>query len=466
MKTLTQFLFILLALPFASTTLAATSPVGATPGSFAVSPSGAATYSIPIQVPPGVGGMQPSLSLSYNSQGGNGIAGVGWGIGGLSAITRCGATIDRDGYKGGVNLDWNDKYCLDGQRLILVSGTYGYAFSEYRTEIESFNKVVATAPRTGSTAGLGPWSFTVTSKNGVTTEYGNGNGSQQFAQNNGTVLSWHVSNIKDAMGNYVQFVYNTDSATSGEHRIDHIDYTYNGTAFVGGVARSVKFNYGPRGVNPDVETSYVGGGAVKTSQRLTSVQTSVGASSVRSYNLGYDNSAATGRSRLASVQECGADGVCLLPVLVAGWQDVFDIGRFSTASLFNLANQYLEHSNRTVGFQIGDFNGDGRSDIIRWGDTTGSYNAVFLSNGDGSFTQATAFNLTNQYLQHSNGTVGFQIGDFNGDGKTDILRWWDTVSGNAVFLSNGNGSFTQATAFNLDNQYLQHSNKTVGMQLV
>jgi len=235
MKTLTRFLFTLLVLACASTTLAATSPVGATPGSFAVSPSGAATYSIPIQVPPGVGGMQPSLSLSYNSQGGNGIAGVGWNIGGLSAITRCGATIDRDGVKGGVDLTTSDKYCLDGQRLIAISAT------EYRTEIESFSKVVATG-----TQGNGPASFTVTSKNGVTTEYGNGNGAQQFAQYNSTVLNWYVYKMRDAIGNSVQYFYTTDSWTTGEHRIDHIDYTYLGTAFVGGVARSVKFNYGAR----------------------------------------------------------------------------------------------------------------------------------------------------------------------------------------------------------------------------
>ena len=38
------------------------------PGAFAVNERGAATYTLPIQVPPGVGGMEPKLALSYNSQ--------------------------------------------------------------------------------------------------------------------------------------------------------------------------------------------------------------------------------------------------------------------------------------------------------------------------------------------------------------------------------------------------------------
>ncbi len=67
--------------------------VGATQGAFAVDEQGTATYSIPLQVPPGTAGMQPELSLSYSSRSGNGLLGVGWSLGGLSTIHRCAATI-------------------------------------------------------------------------------------------------------------------------------------------------------------------------------------------------------------------------------------------------------------------------------------------------------------------------------------------------------------------------------------
>ena len=105
--------------------------VGAIPAEFNVI-NGSVNYTLPIQVAPGRGGMQPELFLNYSSGGGNGVLGVGWSLGGLSAIHRCPRTLAQDGAVGGINFDENDRYCLDGQRLVAVSGSNGAIGTEYR----------------------------------------------------------------------------------------------------------------------------------------------------------------------------------------------------------------------------------------------------------------------------------------------------------------------------------------------
>src|SRR4029453_6583287 len=109
---------------------------GSTPGSFRVTESGAGEYRIPIQVPPGIAGMEPKLALVYNSQAGNGELGIGWSLEGLSAIPRCARKGGQGGGARGINYDGNDRYCLDGQRLVAIAGPYGGVGTEYRTERE------------------------------------------------------------------------------------------------------------------------------------------------------------------------------------------------------------------------------------------------------------------------------------------------------------------------------------------
>ena len=275
---------------------AATAPVGATPGSFAVSPSGAATYSIPLAVPPGTNGMAPQLSLHYNSQGGNGLVGMGWSIGGLSVIHRCGSTIAIDGVKGGVNHDAHDKFCLDGERLISIGG------NEYRTQHESWQKVVAV----GGTAS-DPSYFTVTAKEGTIQYYGATADSRVEAQGKTVARLWALNKVEDRNSNYLAVIYQEDNA-NGDYRPARIDYTGNaGTGTP--IYNSVYFDYIPFGVlRPDVTPLYEGGSVIKVMQRLHKIRTSVGAS--REYRLNYDNNGAAGRSRLTSIQECGG-GVCL-----------------------------------------------------------------------------------------------------------------------------------------------------------
>jgi hypothetical protein len=114
-------------------------------GQFAVNQTGAATYTIPIALP----------------QGTNGLLGMGWTLGGLPSIGRCPRTMAQDGAVGGVNFDANDRFCMDGQRLVVVSGTYGADGAVYRTEVDTFSKIIS-----HGTAGNGPAGFEVHTKSG------------------------------------------------------------------------------------------------------------------------------------------------------------------------------------------------------------------------------------------------------------------------------------------------------------
>jgi YD repeat-containing protein len=293
---------------------------GTLKGEFSVDPSGTANYRIAIAVPPGVAGMQPDLAFLYSSRAGNGHLGVGWSLSGLSAITRCPATIDQDSLTTmqSITLTQNDKFCLDGQRLLVKGGAvYGANGTQYHTEIASFQRVTATV----TNAANGPDSFEVKDKAGLIRTYGTAHGIDariEAAPAKPQALVWALNRISDFNGNYIQYTYAEDT-NSGEYRPTQIAY-YNK---LGTQIGRVEIGYESR---PDTRSGYMLTGAKKAlTQRAKELRTYDGGTLVSSYRLLYGTSSKSGLSQIASIQRCnvaiGTGGARCLASTSFGWQD-------------------------------------------------------------------------------------------------------------------------------------------------
>ncbi|MGQ0652768.1 MAG: SpvB/TcaC N-terminal domain-containing protein, partial [Betaproteobacteria bacterium] len=276
-----------------------TTVAGFVSGSFQVAENGAASYSIPIQVPPGIGGLQPNLALVYNSHAGNGLMGMGWSLSGLPAVSRCGKTIAQDQKRTAVAYDGTDRYCFNGERLVGVAGPYGgSAASEYRTERESFTKFLSYGA-----AGGGPTSFQMQTKSGLWMEFGSSGNAKVEAVGKAAIRIYSLYRVRDASMNAINIAYNENIA-NGEYSPQRIDYAGNDTAGLTPV-NSVRFVYETR---PDKIFKNVAGSSLQITQRLKNIQTYAGANMVRDYRLAYTQGSATGRSRLTSVTVCNPAG--------------------------------------------------------------------------------------------------------------------------------------------------------------
>jgi RHS repeat-associated protein len=338
--------------------------VGQLPGSGGIS-GGSASYNIPIQVPPGRQGMQPELSFNYNSGGGNGLLGKGWSMSGQAAVSRCSANWTEDGKVDRVNLADDDLLCLNGQKLVLVSGSYGESDSAYRTQQDSFNKISLKGTAYSSASAY----FEVISKSGQISYYGNSDNNDQGAGSvlipaGSTVpLSWAISKVHDnaVTKNNMLFTYTN---TAGERYLNDIYYTGQDDAQGD---RRVQLSYEPR---DDVSFGYIAGGTTKSTVRLAAVTTWVGDSKVFNYALTYlpGNSLATGHALLRSVQQCG----------------------FESANAHCLPSKVFEYTGRAINFTV-------------------------IESDNGVFNSALPWNIANQMLS-----------DFNNDGILDFARY-DTV---------------------------------------
>ncbi len=107
--------------------------------------------------------------------------------------------------------------------------------------------------------------------------------------------------------------------------------------------------------------------------------------------------------------------------------------------------QYLVVGGYYPNVTIGDFNGDGKPDLAtaNLSSTLGqgpSSVSVLLGNGDGSFQPAQSFTLAAE-------PGSLSVGDFNGDGKADLVVTDYNSNNVSVLLGDGDGTFQSAQNF-------------------
>ena len=381
--------------------------VGALPGDASVDNTGSSSYSIPLAVPAGTAGVQPTLAIAYSSRGGNGSLGLGFYVDGFSSVTRVAPDRMHEGLFGAIDFDEDDRLWLDGQRLLMVStGTpYGGDGSEYRTEIESFRKIILHGEMNGSNA----W-FEVRTKSGLIYEYGKTLDSCAEPSNRYQAVSWAMNRISDTVGNYMEFIYDEDVA-NGEHLLERIDYTGNTNSTPALVPyNTVDFVYESR---DDVRYRYQKGARFNATKRLERVEFNVDGNLVHEYRLEYDYGV-VGVSQLSSVQQFFANGDSVPPTIFE-WTDADGSPGFVADANFTPPAEITATDGTDKGTGLVDLNGDGLTDFL-WCNPSGT--GAYTNSGSG-FVSAPAF----AQIEYNAGITEnpLRFTDFNGDGAVDLV---------------------------------------------
>ncbi len=373
------------------------SPVVNLKGTMSVS-QGSLNYKLDIEVPKGIAGVKPKLSLIYNSSGTNGYLGKGWSIEGFSTVSRCSDTMDIDNKLRGIKFDSEDHYCLDGKRLIPVEGDDGAVGAEYRTYIESDSKVLSMGGSDGN-----PNYFMVYTKSGDIYEYGHTTQSKRLI---GTArISWQVNKISDRYGNSINFYYETNNV-SGYSRPTSITYGNN---------NAIVFGYEDR---KDLFHGYSYGEASSIDKKLTTITLQYHNTTVSTYKLTYKSQASSlDALLLEEIRECNADGECTEPLKFAweGERAVKQDNIYATSKSTTGAPTYKAH-----GSQFSDFNGDGITDILYDATDSKTEVTVAFGSGDGSFGNSIILSDSSEHRPELH-SRNIQLVDIDQDNDIDIL---------------------------------------------
>ncbi len=223
--------------PVGASNIVARTEAGATPYRTGVTQGGDAWVNIPIEPAPGVNGLVPMVSIDYSGGRDGELAeqsqpwdtlGYGWHLSGFSTVRRC--FVNQSG--SAADLLATDNLCLDGEPLVLTSGSALRPDAEYRLLRERFVKVTVkgSAPRI--------W-FEAKGPDGSVSEYGRTEDSELHyttAYSNGTAMmskafQWSINKRTDAFGNSMSYAYHEDESAGVRHPL-RVEYGNGGDAAI------------------------------------------------------------------------------------------------------------------------------------------------------------------------------------------------------------------------------------------
>jgi RHS repeat-associated protein len=437
--------------------------VGTIPGQASVNLMGGASYTIPFDFPKGSGGVAPQISLTYNSGGGMGIAGLGWNLNGLFAITRGGRNFADDGFIRPVSLTNGDYFMLNGARLFPDGGN-GLDGTFYHTQNESFSTIISHANNNYD----GPIWWEIITKEGVKIEIGNNLNSKlnhEFGYNNNGFnwlypnILWMVNKITDPNGNYMTFQY--DNKNNTEIILTKIIYSGNDEVSPGIIPDcEINFYYSlssfPNQIN-------LAGKKAKNTVLLRKIESKVSNEIYNTYSFEYTKENVW--EFLVNVQKSNRYGDKLNPTWFSYENDILSDNLnnlfYKSSSTSGNSISFPTLANRNIFFA--DFNADGNKDMIlvegvNVNNNTLNKYTILKNNGSGvyeniqeiSTPMPSYFNteFITENIKNGREVCSFieQITDVNGDGYEDILvtneisrtsQW--TGECTQLLISNGNG---------------------------
>lgn len=448
----------------------AAAEVGRLPDQFRVDPSGNASYSIPLTLPPGPG-LVPNLGFNYNSANrAEGAMGVGWSFSEPPAIVRCGQNRRLDGKITGVQLTSEDRFCGPGGRLILASGVstdYGKAKTVYHPELDPATRYEAKGSVTANASANGPACFIVSTKDGHELHYVAEELTASVCTD--SLVASITTRIWRLTKEYSPLATSNTTTTGGDPReaaairYQYADVDPDAARFSPHLS---KVFYGNNIVELSYQTkatgywrfSYFAARKAYESMLLQSVAIKQGSTTVRSYGVSYEKSPDTERQRVIKISRSDERGGAMQVTgeVNLGWSNLQRVNAIKGMTFSGVFARY-NNSNVEGGAQLSDKDGDGIAEIlVSVTDASGVSRSDWFEFDGADRCQPPTPSCAQEWDSRYNATMptfiqagstlsskGVRQVDINADGYLDLIVLEGSKSQKEAWLNDGQGNFAK-----------------------